>query len=208
MFIKLFVLCLVSTVLAAPTTDTTSAVQSLQKRKVNCDFTYGTKINPQDCKNALKDVPDTIIGHDMRFINNGRAGLVYMDGAFSNKASNSRYKLPQFFGTDTSCALGVSLANVDSTVKFTWGAIKRELSKIVDECIVGQGGKGGSSDTYSGLFDIAIWAEPLNFDQPSANHGTDPQAFCRAKPTIRLFECLRNCFSGGCGRVSGVETLG
>jgi hypothetical protein len=46
-------------------------------------------------QNALKDVPDTIIGHDMRFINNGRAGLVYMDGAFSNKASIPR-KLPQF----------------------------------------------------------------------------------------------------------------
>ncbi|KAI9873393.1 MAG: hypothetical protein M1830_000467 [Pleopsidium flavum] len=207
MLTQIFLLCLVPILLAAPTTDTTSTVHNVQKRGINCNFAYGTKINPEDCRHALNDVPDTIVGQDMHFVYNGFSGLASMDGTFSNKASNPRYKLPKFFGTDRSCTLGVSLANVDSTVKFNWDAIKRELSKIVDTCIVADGGKGGSSNTYSNLFDIAIWAEPLNHDVPVADQGTGAQAFCGAKPTVRLFDCLRHCFTGGCGRVSGIDTI-
>ena len=136
-----------------------------------------------------------MIGEDVRFTLNGVAGLALMTGRFSSTASIAKYRLPQYFGSDT-CTLGVSLHDPDATVKFNWDALKRELSNIIDQCIVGQGGQGGSSNTYSGLFDIAIWAEPLNDLEES------PEAYCARRPKTSLLKCLTSCFSGGCRRTS------
>lgn len=197
MYSKLsFLLWLLPTILAAPTIDPLSPGQTLQKRSVGCTPTYGTRINLQHCQDALRQVPNTVIGEDVRFLMNGVSGLAVMDGRFSATASNPRYRLPQYFGSETSCTLGVSLHNPDATVKFNWDAIKRELSNIIDQCIVGQDGQGGSSTTYAGLFDIAIWAEPLTDLEES------PETYCAKRPTTALLQCLRACLSGGCRRTS------
>lgn len=196
MYSKLFLLWLVPTLLAAPTIDPISPGHTLQKRSVACTPTYGTRIDLQHCKAALQTVPDTVIGEDVRFSLNGFSGVAQMTGRFSSTASNARYKLPQYFGSETSCTLGVSLHDPDATVKFNWDALKRELSHIIDQCIAGHGGQGGSSNTYAGLFDIAIWAEPLTDFEES------PEQYCARRPKSGLLSCLSSCFSGGCRRTS------
>lgn len=195
----LFLLCLVSTIFAAPAQN----VDRIQKRAVTCNVAYGTKINAQACLSALKDVPDTIIGQDMHFVYNAVSGKVSVDAEFSNNASNKRYRLPQYFGNDGACTLGVSLTKTDAAVKFTWGALKRELSKIIDECIEKQGGTGGISTTYAGVFDLAIWAEPLTQDEPPSDTKPAARGYCKGRPSTRLFDCLRACFSGDCRAVPG-----
>lgn len=202
MYSNLVLLWLLPTILAAPTIDPISPGQTLQKRSVSCTPTYGTKINLQHCKDALTQVPNTIIGEDVRFSMNGLSGFARMDGQFSASTTNARYRLPQYFGGETSsCTLGVSLHDPDATVKFNWDALKRELSNIIDRCIAGQGGQGGSSNTYAGLFDIAIWAEPLtDFEEP-------PAVYCATRPKTALLKCLATCLSGGCRRTSPLPSL-
>lgn len=196
MYSKIFLLWLLPTTLAAPMTDPISPGHTLQKRSITCTPTYGTRIDLQHCKDALQQVPDTVIGEDIRFTMNGPSGMALMGGPFSNTATRPRYKLPQYFGSETSCTLGVSLHNPDATVKFNWDALKRELSRIIDQCIAGQDGQGGSSNTYADLFDIAIWAEPLTDLEES------PEAYCARRPKTNLLGCLTSCFSGGCRRTS------
>ncbi|MCJ1364133.1 hypothetical protein MMC16_003242 [Acarospora aff. strigata] len=204
MFGKLFVVWLLPTILAAPTVDPLSPVQTLQKRAVTCTPTYGTKINPDDCREALKKVPETIFGKDVRYTLNAFSGRLKMESKFSNEASDARYRMPQYFGSEKSCTLGVSLHNPDATVNFHWDALKRELSNIVEKCIMTGGGQGGSSNTYAGLFDIAIWAEPLT----DLEDEITPEAFCAAKPKLGLLECLNNCFKGGCKKISPAPHTG
>ncbi len=207
MFGLLFVCCLLPTLLAAPT------VTNLQKRgEVSCNHRYGSKINPDDCRTALKTVPDTIWGQDARYSFAGSSGYLRMPAMFSNANTDPRYKLPQYFGSGSSCTLGVSLANPDDVVNFNWDALKRELSNIIDKCIVQGGGMGGSSSTYKFEFDIAVWAEPLNDgdDNEASNTMESPKGFCGLRSKTRLFDCLNTCFGGGCSRktrpVSGPET--
>ncbi len=209
MFGLFFVVCLLlPTLLAAPT------ITSFQKRsEVTCNNRYGTKINPDDCFAALKTVPVTIWGQDVRYSISGSSAVVQMPAIFSSTNTNPRYKLPQYFGSGSSCTLGVSLANPDDLINFNWDALRRELSIIIDKCIVNGGGIGGSSSTYKYEFDIAVWAEPLN-DDDDDDDGSEsmesPKGFCGVRSRIRLFDCLNTCFGGGCSRktspVSGPET--